>query len=78
MKKLCITLLLFLPVSLFAQSNYKAGVIVNQKGDTIRGLINYKEWIQNPVTIDFKYQPNSVPQRLGVKAIQYFRINGYV
>ena len=76
-KKLYVLLALFFPLFLSAQTNYKAGVIVDLKGDTIRGLINYLEWVQNPATIDFKYKVNSVPQHMGAKDIQYFSINGY-
>ncbi len=76
-KKLYVLLALFFPLFLSAQTNYKPGVIVDAKGDTLRGLINYLEWNQNPETIDFKYKINSAPQHLGAKALQYFGVNGY-
>src|SRR5579872_7058219 len=45
---------LLLPVFASAQSNYKPGYAVTLKGDTLKGFINYKEWGQNPSSIDFK------------------------
>jgi hypothetical protein len=77
-KKIYASLLLFLPVYLFAQSNFKAGVIVNLKGDTVRGLINYKEWLQNPTTIAFRSEATGDAKELGTEDIQFFRIDGYV
>src|SRR5689334_16185743 len=43
-----------LPALSFAQSNYKPGYVVNTKGDTLRGYINYREWGVNPDAIEFK------------------------
>jgi len=48
------TLLLLIPLFSLAQSNYKPGYVVNLKGDTLRGLINYHEWDRNPKDIRFK------------------------
>ncbi len=42
------------PLFLSAQSNYKPGYVVNLKGDTIQGFINYQEWNYNPNSIRFK------------------------
>ncbi|WP_276365984.1 hypothetical protein [Chryseolinea sp. H1M3-3] len=38
----------------FAQKDYQHGYIINSDGDTIRGLIEYKNWYKNPNTIFFK------------------------
>ena len=37
-----------------AQSNYHAGYVLKNNGDTLKGYINYREWVQSPKTIDFK------------------------
>lgn len=37
-----------------AQSNYQSGYVVKLTGDTVKGLINYKEWVNSPKFIDFK------------------------
>ncbi|HTE02095.1 MAG TPA: hypothetical protein VK668_22560 [Mucilaginibacter sp.] len=51
-KALFITL--FLPLFSLAQSNYKPGYIVDLKGDTTRGFIDYGNWDVNPTSINFK------------------------
>ena len=56
------TLLLFalwLPLFSFAQSNFKPGYIVKLNGDTLHGLIDYREWGRNPKQINFKTDLNS-------------------
>jgi len=45
-----------LPFLSLAQSNYKPGYVVNLKGDTLRGFIDYREWSNNPNAISFKHQ----------------------
>jgi hypothetical protein len=55
-------LLLFfflLPFFSLAQTNYKPGYVVTLKGDTLRGFIDYKEWIKNPKYISFKNTPGN-------------------
>lgn len=47
-------LLLIAPLSLVAQRNYKEAIIVTDKGDSLKGFINYREWYHNPETIVFK------------------------
>jgi hypothetical protein len=55
MKLLYIFLLLtFLPTAIFAQSNYHEGYVLKNDGDTLKGYIDYREWAQNPKSIDFK------------------------
>src|ERR1041384_6957193 len=40
-----ITFLLFtIHISIFAQSNYRPGYVVQSNGDTLKGFINYREW----------------------------------
>lgn len=50
-------ILAVLPISTFAQSNYKPGYVVNLKGDTIHGYVNYREWNNAPRQFSFKNQP---------------------
>lgn len=42
-----------------AQTNYVKAYIVNNTGDTIKGLIDYKNWGMNPDKIHFKSSPQS-------------------
>jgi hypothetical protein len=44
----------FFYCTVFAQTNFVAGTIINLKNDTIRGEINYQEWAYNPKKIQFR------------------------
>lgn len=57
--KYCFTILffvlvLFAPAHLVAQSNFKKGLVVTSAGDTLKGYIDYQEWLKNPKSISFK------------------------
>lgn len=54
MKKLLSGLFVALPFLAFSQANYQPGYIVTNEGDTIKGLIDYKERSLNPTRITFK------------------------
>jgi hypothetical protein len=54
MKLLSILLLVALPTAIFAQTNFHQGYVVKTNGDTVKGYIDYREWGQNPLSIDFR------------------------
>jgi hypothetical protein len=54
MKKYYLLLLLLSPILVMAQGNYQPGFIVTLKGDTLKGLIDYRQWDKNPKNINFK------------------------
>ncbi|MEA5404017.1 hypothetical protein VB776_13895 [Arcicella sp. DC2W] len=60
-----------------AQKEFMAGYIVNNAGDTIRGKIDNKKWIQAPSQIKFK-QENQNVIKYGLSDIQSFVINNEV
>jgi hypothetical protein len=75
--------LLFLPLLFpfisMAQNNYQPGVVVNLKGDTLHGFINYSEWENNPKKISFKGDPNGAPIKFAANEIKYFNVSvGYL
>lgn len=75
--KLLLSALLF-PVLSFAQSNYKPGYIVNLKGDTLQGFIDYKEWDKNPGEISFKIEENAAkPEIFSTKNARAFAVTGF-
>jgi hypothetical protein len=78
MRKIYFTLLLFIPIISLAQSNYKSAYVVDLKGDTLRGYIDFKEWGRNPKSISFRSALNGNSKELGVTEISYFEIAGYV
>ncbi len=72
-----VLVLIALPSIVFAQSNFKPGYVLTLKGDTIKGFIDYREWDNTPLTIDFK---RSLAEKsvttYGPGDISYFNING--
>jgi hypothetical protein len=53
-----INLILFLtaifPLFANSQTNYKEGYVITDAGDTLKGLIDYREWYYNPDKISFR------------------------
>ncbi|HTD41167.1 MAG TPA: hypothetical protein VK671_11140 [Mucilaginibacter sp.] len=79
MRKLYKVLLaaILLPVLSYAQSNYKPGYVVDLKGDTLKGFIDYREWGSNPDVIDFKTAvTDKESKRFSPSDINYFNIAG--
>jgi len=70
-------LLFFTPAILFAQSNFKPGYVVDLKGDTTRGYIDYREWSYSPISINFKITlAEKEAKRLGIGDIAAFELTG--
>lgn len=47
-------LFMLLTCNIYAQSNYVSGTIVTNDGNTLKGLINYQDWLVTPEAITFK------------------------
>jgi len=77
LKPFCLILLIAFPLAIFAQSNYHAGYILKNNGDTVKGYINYRDWQQSPTLVDFKVEKtgNQV-QQFDATAIKGFGISG--
>ena len=65
---------LFCPF-LKAQKNYQQGYVVTNTGDTLKGEVDYKNWVQNPERIVLKTSKKEVEYD-AVKDIQGFGVNG--
>jgi len=76
MKQLFCLLLLLSQASLFlhAQSNYKPGYVINSKNDTLKGFVDYREWLKNPREINFKQTQAASPQKFSVANANGFAI----
>jgi hypothetical protein len=68
------------PLFSSAQSNYKPGYVVNLKGDTLKGEIDYREWSKMPKTITFKNNSGGTEKftpknsgGFGVTGVEYYR-----
>ncbi|MDO3627094.1 outer membrane protein [Mucilaginibacter sp. BT774] len=70
-------LFLIVPFALFAQSNYHPGYILKNNRDTLKGFINYREWRQNPKSIDFKVNKTEKQVlQFNPQSIKEFQITG--
>lgn len=78
MKKLLSFLLLFncFFTSSFAQKNFLPSTIVTVNGDTLQGLINYRNWAKNPSKIEFKKNGTNESESFGTDSIVWFAIHG--
>jgi len=65
---------LLFPFFSYGQNNYKPGLVVTLKGDTIRGFIDYKEWENNPISITFKTTLTAAAQVYTSGEIGYFKV----
>lgn len=72
-----VALLIILPSAIFAQSNYHNGYALKNNGDTLKGVIDYREWGQNPTSIDFKQsKADNQSLKFDPKTIKGFQITG--
>ncbi|QNN43149.1 outer membrane beta-barrel protein [Pedobacter roseus] len=78
MKRFFLLLQLLLPIISLAQSNFKKGFIINNNKDTISGFIDYREQINNPVSINFKRTVNGEADVFGLKDLLGFEVEGMV
>jgi len=68
-------LLFAIPLLSQAQRNYKSGYVVNTKGDTLRGFIDYRGWDLSPHYIRFKTSKDGADQKLTPDDINFFSID---
>lgn len=64
------------PFYSIAQSNYQPAEVVNLKGDTLHGFINYREWANNPKSIFFKTDTGAVTAvKYTPRDLAYFNVH---
>ena len=74
----CLIPLALLFCQLNAQKNYKQGLVVLSKGDTLHGWIDYRNWKVNPESINFKKDSLSEDVRkFTPEDITLFQITGF-
>jgi hypothetical protein len=75
--KLLIILLVALPTVIFAQTNFHQGYVVKSNGDTVKGYIDYREWSESPLSVDFKATKNDQQtQHFDPTTSRGFGVNG--
>lgn len=57
-----------------AQKNFQKGYVVTTNGDTLSGLINYRNWEKNPKKVEFTNTLTNVTSSYGLNDIEYFEI----
>jgi hypothetical protein len=70
-------LIFFISLSVYtatAQTNFVAGTIIQLNGDTVKGQIEYKEWIYNPKFIRFRTNATQIGKAFTPKDIKGFTI----
>jgi hypothetical protein len=67
-----------IPIMTIAQANFLPGQIVNLKGDTLEGFIDYRNWEINPNKIYYKSNANENPALLGPLAIKAFKVENEI
>ncbi|MFL5773276.1 MAG: hypothetical protein ACJ75F_08970 [Flavisolibacter sp.] len=80
-----LTILIFVSIAInpaiHAQKNFIAGQIILENGDTLKGLINYRNWEINPRSVTFKSQPGSQEQTflpVQLKSFEVYQQDQYV
>lgn len=77
MKYFALFLFIIAPFISFSQSNYHRASVVDNTGQTRQGYINYREWEENPKSIEFKTSPeDKKPTVYNPAAIRSFDIEG--
>ena len=77
MSRLLIAIFILFSFQSLAQSNYKPGAVVTTKGDTLKGLINYRGWFQNPEHIEFRPALDGKEQAFTPQNIVWFSVEGF-
>jgi len=78
MKSFFLVLLAALPTFICAQTNYHAGYVVKNTGDTLKGFINYREWAYSPESIEFKAGKNDTAVlKFTADNIKAFGLDGF-
>ncbi|HUH32393.1 MAG TPA: hypothetical protein VLZ28_00485, partial [Daejeonella sp.] len=69
-----IVLFILLPCLVYSQSNYTEGLVITHNSDTLKGFIDYQEWVKNPEKITFKTSLSAAEQVFTESDIVYFEV----
>lgn len=70
-----VAFLLLMSIVASAQKNFVEGYVVNHSGDTLRGLIDDKNWLSNPGQVLFRKSQEATPVAYTPADIQAFSLN---
>ena len=74
-KLILIVLLQVIFYTAHTQVNFKEATIIQLNGDTIKGEINYQEWVYNPKKIEFRHKKDQNITTYSCKDIKGFTIS---
>jgi hypothetical protein len=78
MKRSLFCFLLALPYLCYAQSNFQKGSLITNSGDTLKGLINYREREYSPKAVSFKANKDADTKNFSIKDISGFGVDNHV
>jgi hypothetical protein len=62
--------------NIYGQSKFEPGYVTTSTGDTIRGMIDYRNWSQNPKAIRFRDDKTQTNKSLGIHDLSGFQVHG--
>jgi hypothetical protein len=62
----------------YCQVNFQPGIVISKSGDSLKGLIDYRNWEKNPTEISFTESDKSVPLKYNPASINGFIVNNEV
>ncbi len=69
-------LILFAGIAAYCQKNLQPAYVVDNKNDTIKGFIDYREWYKNPERILFTQSKHTAVQKFTINDVSSFSITG--
>lgn len=78
MKKNLFYILMLFSLTTVAQTKFESGYYIKNNGEKINGLIKNIDWKNNPSSIDFKANEESVSQTITIQNAKEFAINDKV
>jgi len=69
---------MLLPFAIWAQPNYHEGYVIKNNGDTLKGFVNYREWVYSPEYIEFRADKANGPVlKFTANSINGFGVSGF-
>jgi len=78
MKQILFFAAMLLPFAVWAQPNYHEGYVIKNNGDTLKGFVNYREWVYSPEYVEFRTnKTNGEVLKFTADSIRGFGVYGF-
>jgi len=78
MKQFLFIAAMLMPFVVWAQPNYHEGYVIKINGDTLKGFINYRDWVYSPEYVEFKTdRTNEQASKFTPDSISGFGVYGF-